>query len=149
MKEGILASNEQSRNVHRGLYHYAEGAYIIVDGGIINSIDTLTKDINRLHIAATWRDLISLSVWKEDPKTGDLFVLLKKIGIRTEELLLFKDSDIGDLLPWLYYGKRFEVLRKICRTATVNVENHMSRNDIRVCCHLTSEEPHCIIASSL
>ncbi|MGD0886311.1 MAG: hypothetical protein ABSA46_15830 [Thermodesulfovibrionales bacterium] len=149
MVECVIASNEGSKYAHRKLYHCAEDAYIVVADDIINAVVTLVKDMKRLHIAATWRDLISLSVWKRDPKAGDLFILLQSSGIRAEELLPFRDADIGDLFPWLYYGKRFEVLRKICRIAKASAEGHTSRNDIRVHCHLISEELQCIIASSL
>jgi hypothetical protein len=149
MVEGVIASNKESKYAHSKLYHYAEDAYITVDGDILNAVVTFSKDMKRLHIAATWRDLLRLCVWKEDPKTGDLFVLFKNSGIRTEELLPFRDSDIGDLFPWLYYGRRFEVLRKICRVAKANAESRTSRNDILVHCHLISEELQCIIASSL
>ena len=80
---------------------------------------------------------------------GDAFFLLRNTGISREELLPFRDSDISDLFPWLYYGKRFDILRKICVAAKTNAERHIKNRDTRVHCHLSSVDTNRIVASSL
>jgi len=92
MRETVLASSESSRDAHRELYRFAEDAYIVVSGSLLDTIN---------------------------------------------------------LFPWLYYGKRFDVLRKICFAAKTNAERHVRNREMRVHCHLSSADTNRIVASSL
>jgi len=145
----VFASNEASRNAHRELYHFREQSYIIVTDNLIETITAFKGDLNKLHISSNWADIIKLAVWKSEPGVGDVFFLLRNMGITSEELLPFRDAEIADLFPWLYYGKRFDVLRKICFAARTNVEKHIRNKEARIHCHLTSEDTNRIVASSL
>lgn len=147
--EAVIASDEESRRLHRELYRCAEETYRIVEDDILSSLSDITGDLKRLHIAASWLDLMRLAAWKADPGIGDLFIILKSAGIKAEHLLPFRDSDIGDLFPWLYYANRVDTLRKICRIAKANAEKHLQNRDTRVYTHLISDDMHRIVASSL
>ncbi|HXX57781.1 MAG TPA: hypothetical protein VEI96_07245 [Thermodesulfovibrionales bacterium] len=149
MREVIIASDEESGRIHRETCHSAEEDCRLAGGDILGSVMGLSQEVERLHIVATWPDVIRLAAWKTEPKMGDLLVLLKSVGLRADELLPFANADTGDLFPWLYYGKRFDTLRRLCRIAKKNAEDHVRKKDVRVYCHLISEDVHRIVASSL
>ncbi|MCL5023978.1 MAG: hypothetical protein M1497_11560 [Nitrospirae bacterium] len=149
MKEIVLASNESAMDAHRRLYSFGEEAYVIVGEDMIGTLTAFSGDPERLHISSDWSDLVRLATWKPRPKTGDLFLLLTAAGITEEKLLPFRDADVADIFPWLYYSRRFDVLRKMCRTAKANAERHLRKKDARVHCHLTSDYADRIVASSL
>jgi hypothetical protein len=146
--EAVLVSDREAEKLHRDIYHCAEDAYRVA-GDVLASVSALSDDFRRVHIVATWSDLIRLALWKQEPRTGDLFLLLRGIGVKSEDLLPFRESDIGDLFPWLYYGKRLDTLRRICRIAKENAERHLRNREARVHTHLVSGEVKSIVASSL
>ena len=155
MKEGlplndiVLVADERSKKIHRGLFNFTEDAYRLGPGDFFTRIGGLDEPARRVHIVLPWRDMVRLAIWTENPSRGDVLVLSADAGMSAEELLPFKGSDIGDLFPYLVYGKRFGVLRKICRIASKSSERHMKNKDVRVHCHLVSEDADMIIASSL
>jgi hypothetical protein len=149
MRETVLASSESSRDAHRELYRFAEDAYIVVSGSLLDTITAFNGDSDRLHISSDWSDAVRLAVWKTDPGIGDALFLLRNMGISSEELLPYRRAEVSDLFPWLYYGKRFDVLRKICFAAKTNAERHVRNREMRVHCHLSSADTNRIVASSL
>jgi hypothetical protein len=146
--EAVLVSDNEAKKLHRELYHCDEDAYRIAED-LLASVVALSADLRRVHIVAAWTDILRLALWKQEPKTGDLILLLRGIGVKSEELLPFRGANTGDIFPWLYYGKRLDTLRKICRIAKENAERHLRNREARVHTHLVSEEVHCIVASSL
>jgi hypothetical protein len=146
--EVVLASDETSWYAHQELYRLNDGSYRIVSD-LLGTIAALEGRIKRLHISSNWTDIIRLATWRPDPNRGDVFVLLRNIGISPGELLPFRDAALADIFPWLYYGKRFDILRKICRAAKTNAERHLKDGDTRVHCHLSSGDVNRIVASSL
>ena len=149
MRDYAIVSDELSKKAHKDLYRLSDDSYTTINDCLVMSLLELPSDISRLHIASAWKGMISLAVWKDEPLMGDVYLLLKGLGIRPEELLPFSNSDINDLFPWLYYSKRFDVLRKVCLTAKTNSEKHLKNSDARVHCHLVSAESAGIVASSL
>lgn len=149
IKEMVIASDEAAMNAHRDLYHFRDDAYIIARDDLLELIMTFSMDLDKLHIATTWIDTLRLVTWKAGPEIGDVFMLLREAGIKTEELLRFRDSDIADIFPYFYYGKRFDVFRRICFIAKRNSERHLRNRDLYVHCYLCSEDDRRIIASSL
>lgn len=149
MREHAIVSDELSKKAHKDLYRLSDDSYTTISDCLVMSLPELPSDISRLHIASAWKGIIALAVWKDEPLMGDVYLLLKGLGIRPEELLPFSNSDINDLFPWLYYSKRFDVLRKVCLTAKTNSEKHLKNSDARVYCHLISAESAAIVASSL
>jgi hypothetical protein len=117
-------------------------------------VDTFNADVStgpsRIHIVMGWENILRVSSWKsERPAAGDAFLVLKNSGVSPHDLQPFKAADINDLFPWLYYGKRFDVLRKICHAAKKQIENHLKNHAIRVDGHLIADNSRLIIASSL
>ena len=149
MIEIVFASHESSGNAHREIYHFVEQSYIVVTDDLLETITQFKGESNKLHIATDWTDIIRLAAWKSKPRVGDVFFLLRNMGITSEELLPFKDGEVPDIFPWLYYGKRYDALRKICFAAKTNVEKHIKNKEVRIHCHLTSEDANRIVASSL
>ncbi len=145
----MLASGQASREAHENLYHFGDGACIIAGEDIIGSVAELPDGLSRIHITAPWEDMVRLAVWKSDPARGDIFLLLTSAGITVDQLHPFRESGISDIFPWLYYGRRLDVLRKICRVAKTNAEKHIRSKAAHVYCHLTSEATKSIVASSL
>jgi hypothetical protein len=105
---------------------------------------------SRIHMVLGWENILRVSSWKSTrPAASDAFILLRNSGIGSYELQPFKTSDVNDLLPWLYYGKRLDILRRICHTAKKQLENHLQSRIIRVDSHLIADDTKRIIASSL
>jgi hypothetical protein len=149
MTEWVFASSPASKDAHRNLYHFSESSYIIPGKDLIESIITFKEDFSRLHIVSPWMNMVMLALGQAKPQRGDMFLLLRRAGIKAEELVPFRESELGDIFPWLYYGRRFDVLRRICQAAKVNAERYLRNNNVRVHCHLVVEDIPEIIASSL
>jgi len=49
-------------------------------------------------------------------------------------------SDINDIFPWLYYGKMFDILRRLCHIAKRKVEDNFKKYFIVVECHIIAED---------
>lgn len=145
----MLASNEASRDAHRELYHFTENRYIIAGEGILDSVLGVDADLKRLHISSPWNDIVRLATWKSEPRRSDIFLLLMNAGVVAGDLTLLRDSELPDIFPWLFYGKKLDVLRKICRNAKANAEMYIGIRGTRVYCHMISEDTKSIIASSL
>lgn len=147
--EWVFASSVASKDAHKNLYHFSESSYIITGEALMESIIASGGDVNRLHIASTWTIMLRLAIGKARPRMGDLFLLLRNAGIKAEELAPFRESELSDIFPWLYYGRRFDVLGRICRAAKANVERYLRDKNARVHCHLVAEDIPQIVASSL
>lgn len=149
MTEWVFVSSPASKEAHKNLYHFSESSYIITGEDLRGSLMGFTGDFSRLHIASTWTIMVGLALWKAKPQRGDMFLLLRNAGIRDEDIAPFRGSEVGDIFPWLYYGKRYDVLRKVCLTAKASTERYLKEKDARVHCHLVLEDVPLIIASSL
>lgn len=149
MTDIVLTSGERAKKAHRELYHFSDDVYVDAGENLLRPVEKLSGHPVRLHIATTWKGILNLALWKPEPTIGDLFILLKNIGIGPDELLPFKDADLNDIFPWLYYGKRFDILKKICSIAKKNSERHIADKDARVHCHIVSEDTSLIVASTL
>jgi len=151
----VICDSETARQSHKNLFRSEDDKYIILDetSGIINSVsDAVSKfsALQKIHLVMGWPNILQISLWQTaKPSIGDIFTLLRNEGIGSTELQPFKTSDINDFFPWLYYGKRFDVLRKICHTAKRKVESSFKKNNINVECHIIAEDAKKIIASSL
>ena len=158
--ELVICDSESSRTAHKELFHFRDEVYIL-PGEQDNIFDTLLGMVNtfnaspatgpsKIHIVLGWENLLRVSSWKlRRPDAGDAFILLKNTGVGARELQPFKTADINDLFPWLYYGKRLDVLRKICHAAKRQMEGHLKNHTIRVDGHLIADDTKRIVASSL
>ncbi len=91
-----------------------------------------------------------VAAWKEGiAAVKDVFIVLKNAGVTDSELKPFASSPVADMLPYLYYGKRIDVIKKICRLAGRQIESRIKKGGLRADCHLILEDAPRIIASSL
>lgn len=151
LQEIVIASNEPAKDIHKGLFHLDEKCYILLSNNSTilcepSTIYSLNKNLERIHLALNWTDIVRFCTWSDSPTEGEILLLLKKIGLTDEELRPFKGS-IKDILPYLYFGKRFDILRRLCSEAKKKLEKDL--RTVRVNCHLIYEETGSIIASSL
>ena len=150
-REVVLTQDEASKKSHKALFSLDDSCYVIASEKITDSILSAAKEnINKLHISVNWENILRVALWvSEKPAIHDVLTLIKKAGLTGEELLPFKNSDVNDILPWLYYGKRFDILRRICNAAKSKAEAKLRDKKTLVHCHLVSDESGKIVASSL
>lgn len=149
--EIVIVQNELAVRAHQALFSFHDECYYSFSETVIDSVlAAADHNIHKLHLTAGWENMLRLAEWtSKKPLLHDVAYLLKKSGIAEEELGPFRESDINDLFPWLYYGKRFDVLRRICNAAKARAESKIEKNKVLVYCHLVSEETGKIVASSL
>lgn len=149
--EIVICDGEAATKAHKQLFTMSEACYRMADGNILGAISgSVTEDLTRLHISAGWEAMLQVALWtSRRPLLIDVLGLLKKTGISEAELLPFKAADINDIFPWLYYGKRFETLRKIANRAKAKAESALEKKKLLVYCHLVAEDTGQIVASSL
>lgn len=148
--ELVLYQNETAKKAHKTLFSFNDSSYSIFNGNIIDSIlSSASTNIKKLHLTLGWENILKVALWtNQKPLIHDVLSFIEKSGTEEDELSIFKKSDLHDIFPWLYYGKRFDVLRKICNTAKARTESKIA-GQITVYCHLFSEETEGIVASSL
>lgn len=150
-REIVIASNEFIKRVHQDLFHISEECYIIIDPSILWESSVISRyingDIERVHFVLNWTDIMKVCTWCERPVKGDILLLLKRVGLSDKELQPFRDS-LDDILTYLYYGNRFDILRRLCTEAKRKIEKNLKGSAIYYC-HLVYEETSSIIASSL
>jgi hypothetical protein len=158
--EIVLYDSEQAKSAHQELYRYSDEAYTKADEaeGIFYFISEFIENCNcskcgelsRIHLVLSWKNLLHIALWqKKSPTPADAAIILKSAGITAQELEPFMHSDAADIFPFLYYGKRFDILRKLCHKTKKQVEGRLKANDIRIDCHLMAEDTARIVASSL
>ncbi|MCC6346297.1 MAG: hypothetical protein IT388_03830 [Nitrospirales bacterium] len=156
--ELVICDSGPSMKAHKELFRFSDEVYLISEADIVEAVEGIVTAFNtalvehpsRMHLVLGWSSLLKTSLWKPSrPDPGDVFALLRTSGAASQELQPFKNADIDDLFPWLYYGKRFDILRKLCHATKKRVEGHLKDHSIRVDCHLFAEETGRIVASSL
>jgi hypothetical protein len=149
--ELVLVQHGISKKVHQELFSFEDSRYIMAGNDILESILALAgQGVDKMHIAADWKHLLMIAFWMpSQPPVFDVMNLLKKHGASDDDLKPFRTSDVDDLFPWLYYGRKFDMLRKICNAAKAKAESRASRKHLHIICHLISEDTSRIVASSL
>ncbi len=150
-REVVLVPDEKTKTAHQELFSFDESRYVFSSGNIVAAFLSLVEqEVSRIHIAADWERILMLALWTEaTPRPLDVFGLLKTAGAREEELHPFRSSDIKDLFPWLYYGKKFDILRRVCNAAKERAEAASRGRHVHVICHLVADDTKRIAASSL
>ncbi len=150
IREVVISPNELSARAHKELYSFHDEHYIMSGTDLLASILSAAEmGADRLHIAVDWENLLKVALWSTRPQLFDVLRLLKKSGAAETELQPFMKAEISDLLPWLYYGRKFDILRRICNAARMSAEAKTNRKGLHIYCHLVSDESQRIIASSL
>lgn len=148
-REIVIASNESTRRIHRDLFRFPDESYILIDSDPFAGLFDMegSQSELRIHLALNWPDMIRLATGRERPGKGDIILLMKKVGLSVKELQPFNDP-MNELMAFLYYGKRFDILRRLCAETKKTVERNIKAS-ARINCHLIYEEVSAIIASSL
>ena len=149
--EVVICDGKAAAQAHKELFTMSDVCYRMAAGDILRAVSAaVTDDLMKLHIAAGWESMLQVALWtSRRPLLIDLLGLLKKTGINEAELLPFRHADINDIFPWLYYGKRFETLRKISNGAKAKAESVIGKKKLIVYCHLVAEDTGRIVSSSL
>jgi hypothetical protein len=150
-REVVIFEDEISKESHKALFSLDDDCYRRNGKNIVDTIlETTQAGFSKLHISAGWENILKIAVWTCDrPLIHEVTALIKKTGVKEEELRPFTHSDINDIFPWLYYSNRFDILRKICNTAKTRIESKIDSRKVLVYCHLVSEGTKKIVASSL
>jgi hypothetical protein len=150
-REIVIFEDEFSRESHKALFSLDDACYRRNDNNIVNTIlEAAQSGLSKLHISAGWENMLKIAVWSCDrPPIHEVLALIRKTGVKEEELRPFSHSDINDIFPWLYYSNRFDILRKICNAAKSKIESKIDSRKVLVYCHLVSEGTKKIVASSL
>ncbi len=158
-REVAICVGAAATDAHRGLYRLAEGAYLTVpeEPSSFHEISSLIQSCAddpgcrefRLHLVVGWDSLLHLVAGKASLRRPDIFLVLKNAGVKPEEMQPFREAPAADLFPWLYYAKRFDVLRKICLSVKKKLDMRFAARDIRTVCHLVGDDGKTIVASSL
>ncbi|MDI6801384.1 MAG: hypothetical protein QMD01_04945 [Thermodesulfovibrionales bacterium] len=158
--ELVICDSETAKNAHQELFRFNDNVYAIIPEidnafnvilNTVNSFNTSSPEfIQKIHLSLNWENLLRVCSWKaEKPVSVDVFILLRNAGITSQELQPFKAADINDMFPWLYYGKRFDILKKLCHIAKRQIEGHLKDHSIRIDSHLVAEDTKKVVASSL
>ncbi len=150
-REFALVQHELSRRAHGELFSFEDSRYIAGTPDMPQSIvDAAGQGVDKLHITADWERMLMIACWTHGrPALFEVLNLLRRTGISGEELAPFQNADINDLFPFLYYGSRFDSLRKVCNEAKSRAESRLGGNQPQIVCHLVAEETGRIVASSL
>ena len=150
-REIVIFEDELSRDSHKALFVLDDVCYRRNDNEIVNTIlEAAQSGLSKLHVSVGWENILKIAVWSCDrPLIHEVLTLIRKAGVKDEDLRPFSHSDINDIFPWLYYSNRFDILRKICNAAKSKIESKIDSRKVLVYCHLVSEGTNKIVASSL
>ncbi|MGO9614086.1 MAG: hypothetical protein ACLPX5_13790 [Dissulfurispiraceae bacterium] len=167
-KEIVICDSEPGHQAHKELFRFNDDVYMTFSQGSLSSppliddvftaimstviacIEYPHPSLSKFHMVLRWENLLRISLWQETkPGISDILLLLKSAGVTLQELQPFRKSDINDIFPWLYYGQRFDVLRKICQKAKKQIETRVKNHPLLVSCHIIAEDSKKIVASSL
>ncbi|PNX53043.1 MAG: hypothetical protein BV458_06495 [Thermoplasmata archaeon M9B2D] len=147
--EFVLCDSEQAVAAHRELFNIDSKQYIICEDKPFECLSSFRGECHKLHIATSWEGMLGIALWQPQVAIEDAIYVLKNAGMSYSELSPFKDGRPEDIFPVLYYGKNFDMLRKVCNIAKRMAESSLKRKFSRIDCHLVSDESNRIIASSL
>ncbi|RMG70082.1 MAG: hypothetical protein D6710_07720 [Nitrospirae bacterium] len=148
--EVVISEDELCREAHRGLFRFSSENYIVADGDAFKLLkDVLKAGAIKVHLVGSWRWILGFAMGSKELDRGELFYTLKSLGLKEEELVPFRKSDVDDLFHFLYYGKRFEVLRRVCQRAKKKTEQSLNKEGVSIHCHIVSAITNQIVASSL
>ncbi|HSW64646.1 MAG TPA: hypothetical protein VLH56_15255 [Dissulfurispiraceae bacterium] len=158
-REVAVCSGADAARLHQDLYRLADGAYITLTEGpasfpeLAALMQACEEDRTcrefRLHVTVGWEALLHLATGKTALRRPDILLVLIDAGVKPEEMQPFREAPAADLFPWLYYAKRFDVLRRLCRSVKRKIDMRFAARDIRTVCHLVGDDGKTIVASSL
>lgn len=148
--ELVISEDEPSKEAHQSLFRYRDEHYLLCKGDAFESLkDAIERGAIKVHLSGSWKWILAFATGQREPKRGDVFYLLKSCGVTEDELRPFRGADVEGIFHFLYYGKRFEVLRKVCHRAKNRTEQMLGKEGISIHCHIVSSVTSQIVASSL
>ncbi len=105
------------------------------------------QDKLRIHLCLNWEGLLKIILWTDFLAFPLIARALNSAGVKDAELKGIMEADPLTLFHWLYYGRNYKVLRRLCAIAKNSVEGRVK--GVRFECHLIAEEISKIVASTL
>ncbi len=143
----VIAEDEKAKRAHQELFRWPDEMYRVLGGVDLEYLSSLNGTADRVHITGSWQFLLKVGLWSRDVAPGQMSLLLKKLGMPDEEIRPFLKAPLDDLFYTLYYGKRFEVLRKLCHYIRRSLQDRLG--GLPVDCHMVVPGRAQIVASSL
>jgi hypothetical protein len=147
--EIVLFDTEVSYGAHRELFRFDPDKYVSCENSPVAFLQDISISPGKVHLSLTWENVLGVALWKDRINIGETVLLLKDTGLSDAELTPFRNGSINDIFPVLYYGKHFDVLRKVCNIAKKRAQDKLRSSGIQIQCHMVSEEIGRIVASSL
>ncbi|MBF0539095.1 MAG: hypothetical protein HQL03_12680 [Nitrospirae bacterium] len=148
MKTIVIYDYPVSRQIHSELFHFEDDAYVPAGNDLIGALQALQIHGGAtVSVAAQWRGMVSLALWKDDPTTDDISAFLSSVIPECKDALLTFPAD--DVFDFLYGQKRFNCLRRLSNTTKRLIEKHLKDKRLKIEFHLISEATTSIITSSL
>ncbi|KJU82570.1 hypothetical protein MBAV_005236 [Candidatus Magnetobacterium bavaricum] len=148
VKTIVIYDHPASMQIHRELFHFDDDAYVSAGGDLIGMLQGLdVHGGSTVSVAAQWRGMISLALWRHDPTVEDVSAFLLSVMPECKEILLTASAD--EVFEFMYKQKRFDCLRRLSNTTKRLIEKHVRDKRLRIEFHLVSEANGSIITSSL
>ncbi|NOZ26299.1 MAG: hypothetical protein GXO94_09460 [Nitrospirae bacterium] len=150
--EIVISESLSTKEAHKALFRFDDDAYTIAPESLLDSLHrSIRAGALKIHVSGGWEWMLRLALWKDEtPSRGEVFFLLKGLGLSDDDLRPFASSDCNDIFHCLYYGQRFDVLRRLCNKARESSEKMAAPDGgVRINCHLVAEDAGLIVASSL
>ncbi len=147
MQEIALCQNEVTRIAHKELFKLPDNSYIVSSDIIKEILNIPASDTTKIHLCLNWSGLFNVILWSENPSSSLIKSILIRAGLEEKELKDVADRDPLTFFHWLYYSKRFKILRKLCVMAKNMVQDKVRSAFFE--CHLVAEEIPRIVASTL
>jgi len=146
--EIVICDSTVSMDAHQELFRLATERYVLCSDSLMACMNDV-NGIHTIHLSLLWGSVLKVALWKEDVTISDAIYLLLASGMNDGDVAPFRNGNVDDIFPALYYGKNFDVLRKLCNTARKTAEKRLSGRGPRINCHLVAEDSCRIVASSL
>jgi|Deesub1362B_J571_1020462.scaffolds.fasta_scaffold00175_32 hypothetical protein len=150
-REIVLTEDHICGEIHRLLFKLPKERYQTVGEGIHRAIfHHADNNTDRIHLVGGWEWMLHIALWKKDiPSEAEVFYFLRNLGLEEDFFIPFRGTGIEPIFHSLYYGKRLDILRRVCHYAKKKAEESVKRNIIRFDCHMVAKDTGQIIASSL
>ncbi|GBE02488.1 hypothetical protein BMS3Bbin06_01740 [bacterium BMS3Bbin06] len=148
--EVVVSEDARSRDAHMEVFRLRRDAYRYMGGDLYGALTrSVVGGALRVHVSCGWKWLLRLTFGRRDFGKGELVSLLKTAGLTDDDLRPFRTANPDDIFYFLYYGKRFDVLRRLCRSAKRRSEELPETGAAKIEFHLVAPEDSRIIASSI
>ena len=147
--EFVICDSEQAVAAHRELFNLDSNHYVVCRDDPFECLSSIHEKYHKVHIAASWKGMLGIALRRSHVAIDDVIYILTCAGMSHSDLAPFRQGKPDDIFPVLYYGKNFDMLRKVCNAAKKTVESHLKNIYTRIDCHLVCYETNKIIASSL